>query len=308
MLKKLGVFAEGFYKLFGKPFCELSNQELIDTTPKVFDYAAEHKCKCLEFDVAYEKLKVLQPVLARYADEFDLLLHEWDSFNLFSYKDKKKRNEGLKAIKCRIDQCKEAGIKLVDVHPPFYNPDGPDFHLDENAPKRLSKTEAWEAAIPLYKESADYAFSCKVKLSLENMPARDDKLKPYPLFGITKEDITKMVSAIDSQGLFVTFDTGHCNTCRYKLQDGKIIEDKPASYIAGFIEAIIDKIAHIHLHDNDGSFDQHKPIGKGSLPFDVLLDTLNRLNYTGTIAIEREIENKDDTSIFRDLARLNVLC
>ena len=168
----------------------------------------------------------------------------------------------------------------------------------------MSEENAFEALVSYFKEGADCALAHNVKLGLENMPARDEELKPFPLFGIRINDMLNLFSSIHSDGLFMTFDTGHANTCRYEIREGKLTEVNPPSYVVEFMEIFAEKIVHIHLHDNDGLSDQHNPIGKGNVPFNELLCTLERLNYAGTIIVERELDNGSDELIFKDLARL----
>jgi len=43
---------------------------------------------------------------------------------------------------------------------------------------------------------------------------------------------------------------------------------------------------HIHLSDNDGSFDNHEALGKGTINFDNLLKNLKNINYSGVLTVE----------------------
>ncbi|WP_034641330.1 sugar phosphate isomerase/epimerase family protein [Desulfovibrio inopinatus] len=53
-----------------------------------------------------------------------------------------------------------------------------------------------------------------------------------------------------------------------------------------WIGVLAPRIRHIHLHDNDGSYDLHLGPGKGNIPFDELLANLNHQNIHPTVTFE----------------------
>ena len=46
------------------------------------------------------------------------------------------------------------------------------------------------------------------------------------------------------------------------------------------------RIKHIHLSDNDGSFDNHNAIGSESIDFKSLFNELKRIGYDGILVVE----------------------
>lgn len=46
-----------------------------------------------------------------------------------------------------------------------------------------------------------------------------------------------------------------------------------------------DHLTHVHLHDNDGSRDQHLPMGTGTIDWDTFIPGLKKI-YDGTITLE----------------------
>ena len=209
-----GVTMSPFYALFGRPAKELSDQEHLATAPKVLDYLVDRGCTCIELFEEGEKLNMLGDVISEVAVDIRFTQHFW-GMNASTYGDETKRSAAVKTLKRHIDCCSVLGIETIVIHPPFYNPQRPRFHEEEHTKQALSKENAFEALVSYFKEGADYALARNVKLGLENMPVRDEKLKPFPLFGITIKDMLNLFSRIHSEGLSMTFDTGHANSCHF---------------------------------------------------------------------------------------------
>jgi sugar phosphate isomerase/epimerase len=89
----------------------------------------------------------------------------------------------------------------------------------------------------------------------------------------TERDSPKNISRILKcvPGLWLHLDIGHSNL------HGR----KPWVFIKRFRK----KIRHIHMHDNDGSCDQHLPIGSGSINWGRTIKALKK-RYDGTITLE----------------------
>ena len=51
-------------------------------------------------------------------------------------------------------------------------------------------------------------------------------------------------------------------------------------------------IKHIHLSDNDGSFDNHNSIGSGDIDFKSFFNELKKINYTGILVVEVKNPNQ----------------
>ncbi len=46
------------------------------------------------------------------------------------------------------------------------------------------------------------------------------------------------------------------------------------------------RIKHIHLSDNDGSFDNHNALGSADIDFKSLFNELNKIKYDGILVVE----------------------
>ena len=95
---------------------------------------------------------------------------------------------------------------------------------------------------------------------IENMP------NVPVMLGTTAAELADIVDGTD---LGITFDIGHANTM---------------SQIDEMVETFGDRIANVHIHDNDGDRDAHLTIGDGSIDFKHVLKLLS--GYRGRYIIE----------------------
>lgn len=86
--------------------------------------------------------------------------------------------------------------------------------------------------------------------------------------------IGDVVKGIDMDNVKICFDTGHA---AYNSEISVI----------DWLKELGPWISHIHIHNNDGDFDTHKPLGKGKIDFEEVLDyIISELNDDVTITIE----------------------
>ncbi|WP_300159001.1 sugar phosphate isomerase/epimerase [Solidesulfovibrio sp.] len=73
------------------------------------------------------------------------------------------------------------------------------------------------------------------------------------------------------------FDVGHW----FSFAGGKALSNLDA-----WLDALAPYLLHLHLHDNDGSFDQHLGPGQGEIPFAAILDGLAARGLRPTATFE----------------------
>ncbi len=88
-----------------------------------------------------------------------------------------------------------------------------------------------------------------VKIHVENVLERDESL------------LANLVDEIGSPELDICLDVGHCH-CHSRMTPPQ------------WIRALGERIAYVHLHNNDGAGDQHRAIFDGTLPMRETLDAL----------------------------------
>ena len=98
------------------------------------------------------------------------------------------------------------------------------------------------------------------------------------------EACATMIRSLKNDGFPVamTFDTGHSNIPRPNL---------PPPYrqygtVADAMEACIDIIDNVHLHNNDGSGDQHRGLLDGGIDLKSCIQRLKSLEYMGSVSVE----------------------
>ena len=78
--------------------------------------------------------------------------------------------------------------------------------------------------------------------------------------------------------LNLTLDLGHA----------ELLSKENTSF--GFLEKYLDRIKHIHLHDNQGGTspkdDLHLPVGEGKIDFHKIFQRLHAVDYSGTMTLE----------------------
>lgn len=75
----------------------------------------------------------------------------------------------------------------------------------------------------------------------------------------------------------ICFDIGHWHS----FAGGSVRGD-----LADWVAAFAPYLLHMHLHDNDGAFDEHLGPGQGSIPFDALFELLARHGLRPTVTFE----------------------
>ncbi len=96
----------------------------------------------------------------------------------------------------------------------------------------------------------------------------------------TPYDSEKNIEAIISRvpGLLFNLDIGHAN----------LFGNSPMKFIKKFRS----RIAHVHMHDNNGIMDMHLPIGSGIIEWKSVVRELKK-HYDSTITLEIYAEDKD---------------
>ena len=106
------------------------------------------------------------------------------------------------------------------------------------------------------------------------------------------EDCTAMIRRLkneDGLPVAMTFDTGHANISK----GGKEIPYKEFGTMADALGSCRDVLNNIHLHNNDGTSDQHRGLLDGSADLKSCIRRLRDLDYRGTISIEVHPQTKD---------------
>lgn len=132
-------------------------------------------------------------------------------------------------------------------------------------------TEDIDLNIQYFKKLIPYAKEYGIKIALENMP---NLCVPC---GCIKE-LTYTIDAINCEYLVACFDTGHYNTSG--------IEKDHIGTISEALSMLGDRLACLHIHDNDGRQDLHLPPYYGNLDWEDFIIGLKNIHYNGVINLE----------------------
>ncbi|MFA5451991.1 MAG: sugar phosphate isomerase/epimerase family protein [Bacteroidales bacterium] len=140
-------------------------------------------------------------------------------------------------------------VKTITVHPGLYSMAVP--YQEER-----SIAAAKKSLRILDRITSEYG----ITIAIENMPEFQFML------GQTAEEMKELLDGTD---LNVCFDIGHANT---------------TNQIDEIIDALGDRFANIHVHDNMGERDEHKTVGEGNIDFKKALMRFPK--YNGNLIIE----------------------
>lgn len=118
----------------------------------------------------------------------------------------------------------------------------------------------------------------------------DCRLALENIYEETPESLLTVVDRLNSPWLGHCFDIGHWQIF------GKIPQED-------WLNVILPRLIHLHLHDNRGVNDDHLPIGDGQIDFSPLLNHIAAFPTTLSITLEA----RDPADLRRSLANLSKL-
>jgi len=159
--------------------------------------------------------------------------------------------------------------RLAVVHPGHLSPHGmqlPDM--------------AWQKNITGLQKLCDHAKRFDMTIGVENMVNMDF------IFGKQAEEMLGMIEVIDRDNLGLTLDVGHANTNRA---------------LDMFLDKCIDKIVHVHFHDNNGRRDEHLPAGKGIINWPKVISRLDKLDVRFVLEARSIEDGKNSLNYLRSI-------
>lgn len=115
----------------------------------------------------------------------------------------------------------------------------------------------------------EYAEVRNIIIAIENVPPMKSPWEQA--IGEKAEEIIDIIKEVKAKNVGITFDVGHANV----MGDPIDFATKLAPYMV-----------NVHIHDNDGSSDQHLVIGKGGIDFPKILSIFKNAGYCGPLVLE----------------------
>ena len=166
------------------------------------------------------------------------------------------RKASVEEVKKSIDLASKIDSKAVVVHP------GHMAFLARKFPEKIK-----EKSVISLKECSNFAEELGIQLCVENMPDME---------GMTCKDLDELDGLVQEVGALMTVDVGHAHNAGISI-------DEILKY---------DNIGHVHLSDNDGSFDNHNAVGSKDIDFKSLFEGLDNKNFEGIMVVE--VTNQDE--------------
>lgn len=138
----------------------------------------------------------------------------------------------LQRFKDAIDFAEEFKVNKLTLHlGSFNNPSlGRKYFVDKS--------------IETVKVLADYCYP--MNLMIENMPGSNE-------LGYSPDEIKEIIEKSNRSNVKFIFDFGHANVSEYPIEE--------------YFEKLDKYLMHLHISDNNGLSDQHKPIGEGNIDY-----------------------------------------
>lgn len=149
---------------------------------------------------------------------------------------------------------------------PYFKPEAVVCHPSFDERYYVALEPAWlENSVDTWRKILRRAVEMDTVITLENVyETEPDYLK-------------RLLDAVGSPRLRFCFDTGHYNVfSRAGLKE--------------WMDRLGSCLGQLHLHDNDGSMDEHLPAGEGTFPFQTLFAFLKDRGISPIITIEPHSE------------------
>ncbi len=175
-------------------------------------------------------------------------------------------------------------IKQVFDLVPYFHPLRIVCHPAYDSRYYVSCDEEWlENSTATWQELITLISDTETRIALENVYEREPSV------------LRRLFERLNSDSICFCFDTGHFN----------VFARAP---LGTWLNELGKYIGHLHLHDNQGRFDEHLPVGNGTFPFAELFQTLKETEAQPLITLEahaqadlwKSLENIEKTGILKD--------
>ncbi len=183
------------------------------------------------------------------------------------------RLAGVELVRNRIEMAARLGGRVVILHIPG--------EPEEEPQRGLFRSQVQKSMDALQRHAADNG----VRIAMENLDRANVR------------HLKRLFAQYDPSFLGFCYDSGHGNLYDRALTD---------------LEAFKDRLIAVHLHDNDGSGDQHLPLFTGTVDWERLAAVLARSAYDRCVSMELmtanvEIDSEESflESAYRDGVRFS---
>ncbi len=190
----------------------------------------------------------------------------YDDINLSSFKERIRR-ASLDILKECVDFTVEIGASILVVH-------GGSCSINQIS-KHDNAIQRFRASLL---ELAMYAHDRGVRIGLENKQIGLDR--EVILFPDEHHEVVHEFADFD---VGAVIDVGHANTAGIALGE--------------YFEQMQSYLIEVHLHDNNGTSDEHMTLGNGTIDFKSVLNMLDRIQFDGPVILELDTREDLESAI-----------
>lgn len=143
--------------------------------------------------------------------------------------------------------------------------------------RERNREEVINNIIGVLKDISKYAKQYNMNLMIENMPGIGE-------IGYSPKEILNIIERVNVDNLKFILDTGHAHVSEYELTD--------------YVYTLKDYLYHMHFNDNNGTRDEHKRMGLGTIDFDILFKALKDIKYDELHCMEVIFKDSNDLKLF----------
>ena len=170
------------------------------------------------------------------------------------------KDEGLEACLRAIEACGILGIENAVIHSSFGEG---DFRYPQDEAAYI------EANKPFFRALIPAMEKYGVNVLLENSCEVNTRGLYFPMTGA---DLNRMIEALDHPRFGACWDVGHANIQGLSHREELVTLGK--------------NLKAVHIHDNNGQKDQHKPPFDGTMDFDDFMQGLIDIGFEGPFTFE----------------------
>lgn len=163
----------------------------------------------------------------------------------------------LQRFKDAIDYAKKFNVNKLTLH------------LGSYSNHQVDRQYFIYKCIDTVKILSDYCYP--MNLMIENMPGSNE-------LGYSPQEIKEIIEKSYRSNVKFILDFGHANVSEYSINE--------------YINILGKYLMHLHISDNDGTRDQHKPIGYGNIDYKNIFKLLK--NYHELYCLEIIYQTDDD--------------
>lgn len=171
-----------------------------------------------------------------------------------------RRDADLKRLATHLHLCAALQVEYVVIHP----------GTGDGYTNAQQLREVRQLNLDSFARLGDQAGALGLKIGLEN--TMDDRKRNRRNFGARSIELIDLLTALDHRALGITIDTSHANVQRLDAS------------------ALISQFGRLlcctHMSDNDGSGDQHRVPGVGTVNWQGVVTALRELDYQGIFNLE----------------------